>query len=184
MAEMSGVISVSQNLNQMFKLPCGHKFCKTCQEKNSSDRCQICHNRFKRPLPGASNDTAIAEKSHQKKNKMKKEEEEECSPVQVRCHMCLDQNAMASKSCLVCVTSFCEAHLVRHRAVANLRRHRLIDPVEDLGQPTRVLGFFCKDDKMFACQRCKETIHKDHETVPVEEEEEAAAAAAEDGSVE
>ncbi|XP_042185471.1 tripartite motif-containing protein 29-like, partial [Oncorhynchus tshawytscha] len=79
----------------------------------------------------------------------------------------------ALKSCLVCLTSYCETHLEHHQRVVNLKRHKLIDPAENLEdrmcKHDRLLELFCRSDQTCVCQFCTETDHKSHDTVPIED---------------
>ncbi|XP_024001728.2 E3 ubiquitin-protein ligase TRIM21-like [Salvelinus sp. IW2-2015] len=81
----------------------------------------------------------------------------------------------ALKSCLVCQTSYCETHLEPHQIAPPLKRHKLIDPVENLEDRMckmhdRLLELFCRTDQTCVCQFCTEGEHKTHDTVPIEEE--------------
>lgn len=97
------------------------------------------------------------------------------APWETTCDVCAETKLRALKSCLTCLTSYCEAHLEPHLRVASLLRHKLSDPVEDLegrtcGTHHRLLDLFCREDKVCICLLCAETDHKHHETVFVEEE--------------
>ncbi|KAM4614750.1 zinc finger protein RFP-like [Polymixia lowei] len=81
----------------------------------------------------------------------------------------------AVKSCLVCLASYCETHLEPHQRVKRLKRHKLIDPVENLEdrmckKHNRPLELFCKTEQMCVCQFCTESDHKLHLVVPLKEE--------------
>nr|XP_019961646.1 PREDICTED: tripartite motif-containing protein 7-like isoform X1 [Paralichthys olivaceus] len=92
----------------------------------------------------------------------------------VLCDVCLgDGRPRAVKSCLVCLTSYCEEHLRSHSA--RFTKHKLMDPVanmEDRMCPKheRLLELFCKKDQTCVCVLCTETDHRAHYTVPVERE--------------
>ncbi|XP_059210641.1 E3 ubiquitin-protein ligase TRIM39 [Centropristis striata] len=92
----------------------------------------------------------------------------------VLCDVCLgDGRPKAVKSCLVCLTSYCEGHLKSHSA--RFTKHKLIEPVanmEDRMCPKheRLLELFCKKDQTCVCVLCTETDHRSHYTVPVERE--------------
>ncbi|XP_043101886.1 E3 ubiquitin-protein ligase TRIM39-like isoform X2 [Puntigrus tetrazona] len=94
----------------------------------------------------------------------------------VLCDACHgNQKLSAVKSCLQCVTSFCETHLENHKTAARLIKHKLINPVENLedyicGKHEKPLEFFCRDDQTFLCPICIEIGHKAHNIVPIEEE--------------
>lgn len=93
---------------------------------------------------------------------------------EVLCDVCLGEGRpMAVKSCLVCLTSYCEEHLKSHSA--RFTKHKLIEPVanmEDRMCPKheRLLELFCKKDQTCVCVLCTETDHRAHYTVPVERE--------------
>ncbi|XP_008277956.1 E3 ubiquitin-protein ligase TRIM39 [Stegastes partitus] len=93
---------------------------------------------------------------------------------EVLCDVCLgDGRPKAVKSCLVCLTSYCEEHLKSHSA--RFTKHKLMEPVanmEDRMCPKheRLLELFCKKDQTCVCVLCTETDHRAHYTVPVERE--------------
>lgn len=158
--------------------PCGHNFCRTClsQHWDSSElcHCPTCNKRFY-VKPEFSTNTVIAEISVQIKKRKVETLENTDAPGQVKCDVCTDMKFKALKSCLVCLTSYCEAHLEPHQRVPSLMRHKLIEPVENLEERMcekheRIMEVFCRDDQLCICLLCSETDHKDHKTVPVEEE--------------
>lgn len=93
---------------------------------------------------------------------------------EVLCDVCLGEGRpKAVKSCLVCLTSYCEQHLKSHDA--RFTKHKLMEPVanmEDRMCPKheRLLELFCKKDQTCVCVLCTETDHRAHYTVPVERE--------------
>lgn len=93
---------------------------------------------------------------------------------EVFCDVCLGEGRpRAVKSCLVCLTSYCEEHLRSH--CARFTKHKLMEPVanmEDRMCPKheRLLELFCKKDQACVCVLCTETDHRSHYTVPVERE--------------
>ncbi|MED6290345.1 hypothetical protein CHARACLAT_012105 [Characodon lateralis] len=93
---------------------------------------------------------------------------------EVLCDVCLgDGRPKAIKSCLVCLTSYCDEHLKSH--AARFTKHKLMEPVanmEDRMCPKheRLLELFCKKDQTCVCVLCTETDHRAHYTVPVERE--------------
>ncbi|XP_049337945.1 E3 ubiquitin-protein ligase TRIM39-like [Astyanax mexicanus] len=153
--------------------PCGHNFCMVCLRKcwNSSSHCQcpVCKREFPQ-RPELSINTFISGLAAQFKKSV------QVKPVQsqVFCDFC-DQKRAALKSCLICMASYCKTHLDPHQRVASLKKHKLVDPVENLEdyicqKHERPLELFCRDDQTCVCQFCTEGDHRTHSTVPIEEE--------------
>ncbi|KAM9428658.1 uncharacterized protein ACWYII_019617 isoform 1-T1 [Salvelinus alpinus] len=168
--------------------PCGHNFCKACiggyWDSTDVCKCPTCKNTFYK-RPDLFFNTLISVKAAQ----FKKLAPVHVTPItpgqaqtttldksgEVPCDICTETKHMALKSCLVCLTSYCETHLEHHRIVASLKKHKLIDPVENLEDRVckkheRPLVLFCKREQACVCQFCTETDHKTHKTVPIEEE--------------
>ncbi|KAL6491198.1 hypothetical protein MHYP_G00015430 [Metynnis hypsauchen] len=162
---------------------CGHNFCRVCLKEcwDSSSRCQcpVCNTEFP-TRPELSVNTFISGLAAQFKKsvQVKSSRAPEKLPSKrkrVMCDSCSDEQLEALKSCLNCGVSYCETHLVLHKTAAKLKKHKLMDPVENLEdyicqKHERPLELFCKDDQMSVCQFCTETDHKTHSTVPIEEE--------------
>ncbi|KAI4876631.1 hypothetical protein NFI96_020570 [Prochilodus magdalenae] len=96
---------------------------------------------------------------------------------EVLCDVCTGVKLKGLKSCLVCLTSYCKPHLYPHEQVPALKRHKLIDPVENLEdyicqKHKRPLELFCRDDQICVCDFCTNTDHKTHKAVPIKEESE------------
>ncbi|XP_053485786.1 zinc finger protein RFP-like [Ictalurus furcatus] len=96
----------------------------------------------------------------------------------VLCDYCTEEQLDALKSCLDCRVSFCYTHLMPHKTVAKLKKHKLIEPVEVLEdylckKHEKPLELFCRDDQMCVCHFCTKEDHKTHNTVPIEEESRA-----------
>ncbi|XP_072543222.1 E3 ubiquitin-protein ligase TRIM39-like [Salminus brasiliensis] len=161
--------------------PCGHNFCrvclKACWARSSHCQCPVCKREFpQRPelfvntfISGlaAQFNISVQVKSSRAPEK----------PVKalVLCDICCGKKHVALKSCLTCMTSYCDSHLEPHQRVSSLKKHKLIDPVENLQdcicqKHERPLELFCRDDQMCVCQFCTEGDHKTHSTVPVEQE--------------
>lgn len=93
---------------------------------------------------------------------------------EVLCDVCLGEGRpRAVKSCLVCLTSYCEEHLKSHSA--RFTKHKLMEPVANMAdrmcpKHERLLELFCKKDQTCVCVLCTETDHRAHYTVPVERE--------------
>ncbi|XP_036838300.1 uncharacterized protein LOC110516860 [Oncorhynchus mykiss] len=90
------------------------------------------------------------------------------------CHGAGDQRA-AVKSCLVCMASYCEAHLKPHQTKAELKKHELIAPTGKLAQKIctehkYLQEFYCRQCQIFVCWLCTSNQHKDHETTSTKAE--------------
>ncbi|XP_060731302.1 nuclear factor 7, ovary-like isoform X3 [Tachysurus vachellii] len=157
--------------------PCGHNYCMICLKEfwDSSSHCQcpVCKTRFpKRPELCANTFISAFAAPFKKSSEV---------PVgknmqsQVLCDICCEKKCAAVKSCLICMASYCKTHLEPHERVSSLKKHKMIDPVENLEdyicqKHKRPLELFCRDDQTCFCKFCTETEHKTHNTVPLEEE--------------
>ncbi|XP_049337941.1 E3 ubiquitin-protein ligase TRIM39-like [Astyanax mexicanus] len=162
---------------------CGHNFCMVCLRKcwNSSSHCQcpVCKREFPQ-RPELSINTFISglasefKKSVQVKSSRAPEKRSSKSK-KVLCVYCSEEKLEAVKSCLDCGVSFCDTHLMPHKTTPKYKKHKLMDPVENLEdyicqKHERPLELFCRDDQTCVCQFCTETDHRTHSTVPIEEE--------------
>ncbi|KAM9352447.1 zinc-binding protein A33-like [Symphorus nematophorus] len=121
-------------------IPCGHNFCKTCINQhwkiNVPCQCPNCKEVFQ-TRPQLRVNTLISEmaaqfrQSAQQKASSSRSEQQVCKPGEVPCDVCTGTKLKALKSCLVCLASYCETHLEPHLTASRLKRHQLIDPVED-----------------------------------------------------
>ncbi|XP_059196133.1 E3 ubiquitin-protein ligase TRIM47-like [Centropristis striata] len=156
-------------------IPCGHNFCKACLSRHweGKEQCQcpMCkeefHKGFKLRVNTGYRDVVENFKEHH----AKADNNSLVKPGQVPCDCCLGNKFKASKTCLVCLTSYCETHLEPHLRVAALKRHKLTDPVHNLEDQickkhNRLLELFCRYDQTCVCVQCTE--HSSHDTVPLE----------------
>uniref|UniRef100_A0A665VIV7 Si:dkey-46i9.6 n=1 Tax=Echeneis naucrates TaxID=173247 RepID=A0A665VIV7_ECHNA len=154
-------------------IPCGHNFCQSCilgyWKTSPLYQCPMCKKSFHK-RPDISVNTVLREIAEQfKEIRVRGLEGKE-----VLCDVCLGEGRpKAVKSCLVCLTTFCEEHLKAH--AARFTKHKLMEPVanmEDRMCPKheRLLELFCKKDQTCVCVLCTETDHRAHYTVPVERE--------------
>ncbi|XP_019901977.2 E3 ubiquitin-protein ligase TRIM39-like [Esox lucius] len=160
--------------NEPVYIPCGHIFCMACITRywDSTEVCQcpLCQIVFNR-RPDLFVNPVISEMAA----KITKSVEVKAEPGDVACDVCTGAKLKALRSCLECLTSFCEAHLQHHQNVVGLKRHTLIDPVENLEdrmcmKHDKLLELFCQIDQTCVCQFCMVTDHKNHPTVPLEKE--------------
>ncbi|XP_038854781.1 E3 ubiquitin-protein ligase TRIM39-like [Salvelinus namaycush] len=158
---------------------CGHNFCMACITKywDSKDlcKCPLCQEKFSR-RPKLRVNTTFRKVVETFKNRRDKDRDgPPPKPGKVACDVCTGMKRKALKSCLVCQTSYCETHLEPHQIAPPLKKHKLIDPVENLEdrmckKHDRLLELFCRTDQTCVCQFCTEGDHKTHDTVPIEEE--------------
>ncbi|XP_039668982.1 E3 ubiquitin-protein ligase TRIM21-like [Perca fluviatilis] len=165
-------------------IPCGHNFCKNCitEHWNIIDQylCPLCNEAFS-TRPDLRVNTLFSEmvaqfrQSAQQKASSSSSEQQVSKPGEVPCDVCTRTKLKALKSCLVCLVSYCETHLEPHLTASRLKRHQLIDPVENLEgrmctEHDRPLELFCKTDQTCVCMLCPYSDHKTHDVVPLKEE--------------
>ncbi|XP_039669174.1 zinc finger protein RFP-like isoform X1 [Perca fluviatilis] len=163
--------------------PCGHNFCKNCitEHWNTNDQylCPMCKKVFN-TRPELHVNTFISEmvaqfrQSAQQKAGSSSSEQQVSKPGEVPCDICTGTKLKALKSCLVCLVSYCETHLEPHLTTSGLKRHQLIDPVENLEgrmctEHDKPLELFCKTDQTCVCMLCTVLDHKTHDVVPLKE---------------
>ncbi|XP_059397434.1 E3 ubiquitin-protein ligase TRIM39-like [Carassius carassius] len=152
--------------------PCGHNFCRSCLNNcwtnSQTCFCSLCEEQFSR-RPDLEINTKLREVVQHFNEKLNLEK------CEVFCDFCDERKQKAVKSCLTCQSSYCETHLEPHLRVPRLKKHTLINAVENLEdficqKHERPLELFCRDDQMCVCLSCTEGDHRTHNTVPIEEE--------------
>ncbi|XP_062338758.1 tripartite motif-containing protein 12A-like [Osmerus eperlanus] len=139
--------------------PCGHNFCKACITNywDNCDLCQcpMCKDKFNR-RPELRVNTFISEMAARFMKSVKgKPNSQYLRPArsgEVSCDYCTGTKLKALKSCLVCLVSYCETHLEPHQRIAALKKHKLVDPVQNLEdrmcqKHERPLELFCRTDQ-------------------------------------
>ncbi|NXK91072.1 TRI47 protein, partial [Formicarius rufipectus] len=187
-------------------VPCGHNFCQGClqalrQQPGPPDgsgaggaaRCPLCQE----PVPASlrlRKNRALCEllpllaaatggSSPVAASPMAPgaEEEEDAAGEEgaaVLCDVCPPGSRLAAaRSCLVCLASFCGAHLEPHRRSPAFRAHRLVAPLRRLEEglcPRHLqpLDGFCRTEQSCVCARCRAHEHRAHDVVPLEKERE------------
>ncbi|XP_041650745.1 E3 ubiquitin-protein ligase TRIM21-like [Cheilinus undulatus] len=164
-------------------LSCGHNFCQNCitehWDSNVSCQCPNCKEMFS-TRPQLKINTFIKETSAQFRQSAQQKsssssERQVSKPGEVPCDDCTGTKVKALKSCLVCLASYCETHLEPHLTMSGLKRHQLMDPVENLEdrmceKHDKLLELFCKNDQRCVCMMCTISDHKTHDVVPLREE--------------
>ncbi|XP_034055466.1 E3 ubiquitin-protein ligase TRIM21-like [Gymnodraco acuticeps] len=166
-------------------IPCGHNFCKDCitEHWDTSDKylCPMCEKEFN-TRPELHVNTLISgmvaqfrQSAQQKASSSSSSSEQQVFKAgEVPCDVCTETKLKALNSCLVCLTSYCETHLEPHLTSSSLKRHQLIDPVENLEdrmcpKHDKPLELFCKTDQTCVCMLCHVSDHKMHDVVPLKE---------------
>ncbi|KAM9500104.1 E3 ubiquitin-protein ligase TRIM21-like [Clarias gariepinus] len=157
--------------------PCGHNFCMICLrgvwDSSSHCQCPVCETDFTN-RPELCVNTFISALAAQFKKQIP------LKPKKVLCDSCTEEKLEAVMSCLHCGVSFCNAHLMIHKATPKLMKHKLMEPVENLEdyicqKHERPLELFCRDCQTCVCQFCTEgdhSTHSTHSTVSMEKESE------------
>uniref|UniRef100_A0A3P9LD65 Tripartite motif containing 25, like n=1 Tax=Oryzias latipes TaxID=8090 RepID=A0A3P9LD65_ORYLA len=177
--------------NDPVTIPCGHSYCMACirdfwtkDDPKGIYSCPQCRQTFC-PKPPLSRNTMLAEAVEQlRKGALNPTVRDSVrsargvgtpskarlSTAAVLCDMCKKEKRAAVRSCLACMSSFCEEHLRPHQTKKSLKKHELIAPVSNLAekictQHKYMQEFFCRHCKMFVCWLCTSNQHKDHECV-------------------
>uniref|UniRef100_A0A673NKN2 E3 ubiquitin-protein ligase TRIM39-like n=1 Tax=Sinocyclocheilus rhinocerous TaxID=307959 RepID=A0A673NKN2_9TELE len=159
-------------------LPCGHTFCQSCilaqWTASGSSHCPKCATVFQE-TPELCENSFAREMAKQIRNQ-RGQRSAEYRPVtshNVLCDMCpLEKVSCAVKSCLVCVASYCEAHVTSH--TSRFTKHTLVQPQRMDKRICRIherpLELYCRYDQSAVCVLCMNTEHSTHHTIPVERE--------------
>uniref|UniRef100_A0A087XMH5 Uncharacterized protein n=1 Tax=Poecilia formosa TaxID=48698 RepID=A0A087XMH5_POEFO len=167
-------------------LPCGDNLCKTCIPREWDHsvhcRCPICKEEFdKRPQLQPNQDlskmAACLKKSKDVNVNSTQSQQKVATLGDISCDECTGLKLKAVKSCLVCLASYCETHLKPHLMTKGLKKHQLLDPVENLearmcSYHNKPLELFCRTDQTFTCMLCTLLDHKEHDYLPLSEEAE------------
>lgn len=162
-------------------IPCGHSFCMACitdcwnlEDQKGIYSCPLCKRNFW-PRPLLSRNTMLAEvveKVNVMGLKPAPPSHSYAQPGDVECHVCSGRKRKAIKSCLVCLSSYCEPHLGAHNDLDPGKKHKLIDAtgnLQDLICPRhdKLLELFCCTDQKCICLQCTVDGHSGHITVDI-----------------
>ncbi|XP_074475116.1 E3 ubiquitin-protein ligase TRIM39-like [Sebastes fasciatus] len=170
-------------LTQPVSTPCGHNFCMSCITSYWNDvpvsQCPVCKETFLR-RPDLKVNTFISQLASQFMSLQvtdahirSPEQQQARGGGAVLCDICTDTQREAVKSCLECLTSYCNVHLEPHHRVAGLKRHTLVEPLASLEDRVckehfRLLTSFCRNDRVLLCDVCAGLRHVNHDVVPVQ----------------
>lgn len=170
-------------------IPCGHNFCHDCitnhwETCDTLLKCPLCKEKYA-VKPMVRVNSVLSEMATEVQARAQEKARRHVQPNQaaegrVLCDQCTGEKRTAVKSCLVCLGSYCPAHLERHKMIPALKKHKLIPAVAN--PETRLckshhehLELFCTGCKIVMCKSCKENDNKAHKVVKLEEEAESIA---------
>ncbi|XP_063062556.1 tripartite motif-containing protein 16-like [Engraulis encrasicolus] len=160
---------------------CGHSFCMDCisgcwdqEDPKGVYSCPQCRQTFT-PRPVLGRNTMLAEVVEKLKLLgLQSAPAAHCyaGPGDVECDVCSGRKRKAVKSCLVCLSSYCETHFTSHNDLFPGKKHKVIDAagkLEDLicSQHDKLLEVFCRTDQTCICMLCVMDEHKGHDTVSI-----------------
>ncbi|XDV32750.1 hypothetical protein PO909_003484, partial [Leuciscus waleckii] len=160
-------------LKEPVTIPCGHSYCMSCitdcwgqKEQGPPYRCPQCRESFsQRPL--LKKNTLIAEM-------METLQKTSLQTAAVECDVCTTEKNRAVKSCLQCLASFCQTHLLLHYQSPAFMKHKLVEASRNIQENFclshgKLLEIYCQDDRQCICCLCTDN-HKGHSVVSVDSE--------------
>ncbi|XP_072219248.1 finTRIM family, member 67 [Leuresthes tenuis] len=168
-------------------IPCGHSYCSDCIENywNQDDYlgvfvCPQCRHSFN-PRPVLARNTMLADVVEKfKRTGLQETSAPAQSPIfaeagDVGCDVCTGRKNKAVKSCLVCLASYCDAHVQPHYESPAFKKHKLVSASKRLQDTIcprhdKLLEVYCRTDRRCICYLCLTDEHKGHDTVLAETE--------------
>ncbi|XP_045544368.1 tripartite motif-containing protein 16 [Salmo salar] len=168
-------------LKEPVTIPCGHSYCRSCIEGcwdqdvlKGVYSCPQCTETFT-PRPNLRKDNMLAEMVE----KLRKTGLQAAPPPalccagpgDVACDVCTGtRKRKALMSCLPCLASYCETHLLSHYESPALKKHKLVKATAQLQEKIcshhdKLLEVYCRTDQQCICYQCVMDEHKGHDTV-------------------
>ncbi|XP_051769325.1 E3 ubiquitin/ISG15 ligase TRIM25-like [Ctenopharyngodon idella] len=155
-------------------IPCGHSYCMSCitdcwdqEDQTRVYSCPQCRQSFS-SRPALSRNTILAGMVE----KLQKTEARAAAggAGDVLCDVCTDVRDRAVKSCLECLSSYCQTHLQQHQSLFKRNTHSLMEATGRLQQMIcprhhKMLEVYCRTDQQCVCYVCMMDEHKLHDVV-------------------
>ncbi|XP_036417287.1 E3 ubiquitin/ISG15 ligase TRIM25-like [Colossoma macropomum] len=160
-------------------IPCGHSFCLDCikdcwgqDDQMGVYSCPQCRHSFT-PRPVLNKNTMLAELADGLRKTRLQAAPPAGSPAgsgDVECDVCTGSKLKAVKSCLVCLASYCEAHIQTHYESPAFKKHKLVEASMNLQEKIcshhdKLLEIFCRTDQKCICLLCSLEGHRGHNTI-------------------
>ncbi|XP_041659572.1 tripartite motif-containing protein 16-like [Cheilinus undulatus] len=156
-------------LSEPVTIPCGHSYCMSCikthwdeEYKNGLYSCPQCRQSF-RPRPDLVESATLALLVEElKKTGLQAAPADHCFAglEDVACDVCTGRKRKASKSCLQCLASYCEADLHCHLDSPVFKKHKLVKPSKSLQEKMS-----CCPDQRSICHSCSADGDKGQDVV-------------------
>uniref|UniRef100_A0A3P8U846 FinTRIM family, member 87 n=1 Tax=Amphiprion percula TaxID=161767 RepID=A0A3P8U846_AMPPE len=163
-------------------IPCGHSYCLECiddywnrPKQKGQYSCPQCRQVFN-PRPLLSRNTVLGEVVEKfQRSGIQAAAQHSTKTEEVKCSVCTGRKSRAVKSCLLCLESYCVAHLRVHEEHFHGKAHKLIPASDELReklcpQHDKLLRLYCHTEQQCVCSQCVKERHRGHDTVSVVDE--------------